>query len=105
MDLKEYYNSKWQEYYESNYWITVSGNLRWCTIFDTYEWKAFTSNSKIIWLEFENFIIWESGETSYKIWVWNIIKSILENKKYSSEEEFLKELNILYKSKIEKIIK
>jgi hypothetical protein len=105
MDFKKYYNSTWQEYYESEYWITVEWNLRWWAIFDTYEWKIFISDSRIIWLEFEKFYIWNTTKEYYPIWIWNIVKYILENKKYLSEEEFLKELNILYKNKIEKIIK
>ena len=91
--------------YESKYWKTVSWNIRWWAIFDTYNWKIYLDEiSKIIWLGFNWEILWEESNNIKKIWIWNIVKSIIEEEKYENIDEFIKEINIAYSFKLDKIL-
>ena len=126
MSLKEnkYLN---KPIYESKFWKTISWNLRWWSMKYTYE-ANFYLNEKwhIIGLKSEKInsgeIVWEKTDSKIEMWIWNIVISILESwkqaeyynniytasfqkeKKYETINEFMKELNIAYKYKLEKIL-
>lgn len=111
--------------YESKFWKTTSWKIRWWAIYDTYVTESYVDKNwneinniteifldkfnKIIWLKSNQVnsgkIIWKSSKNKVmNLWIWNIVKSIIEEQKYENIEEFIKEINIGYSFKLDKIL-
>ena len=108
--------------YRSDFWETISWNFRWCALFETYNTKFYLNEiNKIIWFNFEDWVFWEKSEKIIEMWIsnqilwilktWNIKKlnkysqAFYKNKKqYENINELLKEINIAYELKLNKIL-
>jgi len=81
-------------------------------MFNTYKAKFYLDNNfNIVWLKSESIngwrLFWRETENIIdELGVWNIVKSIIENKNYSPNKHstFIEELNIAYNSKLNRLI-
>ena len=93
-----------------NSWINRDWVLRGCAIFETFRERenvAFylDNSNNIVWLKADVInnwtIFWKKTEKVItELWVWNVVKYIIETKNYNEEEDFLAELNIAYKERL-----
>jgi hypothetical protein len=96
--------------YQSEFWQTESWFLRSWAMFDTYKAVFFLNNDNdIIWFKSDDINNWKlfwnnSNIETTKLWVWNIVKYIIEEEKFKSIEEFLKEINIAYSYRLKNIL-
>lgn len=90
--------------------ITEPGLLRGCPMFDTYNAKFYLdNNNQIVWLVSDDIewwkMIWQRSWNIIDNWyVWNVVKFIIEWKRFESIPELLNELTIAYKNRIIRIL-
>ncbi len=79
--------------------------LRNCYMRDTYEWDFYLDWRKnIVWLKSKDInwweLIWEQTIKKVTMWVWNIVKWIVEEKDYESLDLFFEEITSVYLRRI-----